>query len=78
MSEQRTFAGLAWTEKKRITRRERFLAEMNQVIPWKELTTLIAPVYPKAGCGRPPIPLETMLRIYFLQQCRSSTTRSGT
>lgn len=68
MSEQRTFAGLAWTEKKKVTRRERFLAEMNAVIPWRDLTALIAPVYPKAGRGRPPMPLETMLRVYFLQQ----------
>lgn len=68
MSEQRTFAGLAWSEKKKRTRREVFLAEMNAVIPWGELMARIAPVYPKAGGGRPPMPLETMLRIYFLQQ----------
>lgn len=68
MNEQRTFAGLAWTNKKRVTRRERFLAEMNAVIPWRELVTLIAPQYPTAGRGRRPMPLETMLRIYFLQQ----------
>lgn len=68
MSEQRTFAGLAWSDKKRVTRRERFLAEMNAVIPWRELVALIAPHYPTAGRGRRPMPLETMLRIYFLQQ----------
>ena len=68
MSEQRTFAGLAWTDKKKVTRRERFLAEMNAVIPWAELVALIAPHYPTAGRGRPPMPLEAMLRIYFLQQ----------
>src|SRR5438067_8371676 len=68
MGEQRTFAGLAWTERKKVTRRERFLAEMNAVIPWKELVALIAPHYPTPGRGRRPMPIETMLRIYFLQQ----------
>ena len=50
------------------TRRERFLAEMNAVIPWTRLLALIAPHYPKAGNGTQPIGLERMLRIYFLQQ----------
>lgn len=68
MGSQRTFAGLAWGDKKKVTRRERFLAEMNAVIPWAELVALIAPHYPKPQRGRPPMPLETMLRIYFLQQ----------
>lgn len=68
MGSQRTFAGLAWSDKKRVTRRERFLAEMNAVIPWPELVGLVAPHYPRAKRGRPPVPIETMLRIYFLQQ----------
>lgn len=68
MSEQRTFAGLAWSAKGKVTRRERFLAEMNAVIPWREFVALITPHYPTAGRGRPPMPLEPMLRIYFLQQ----------
>jgi IS5 family transposase len=68
MSEQRTFAALAWTEKGKVTRRERFLAEMDAVIPWARLLALIAPHYPKAGAGRQPLGLEKMLRIYFLQQ----------
>lgn len=49
------------------TRREKFLAEMDRAVPWKELCAAIEPVYPKAGNGRPPIGLERMLRIYFLQ-----------
>lgn len=49
------------------TRRAAFLAEMNRVVPWKQLCALIEPVYPKAGNGRPPVGLERMLRIYFLQ-----------
>lgn len=50
------------------TRRAQFLEQMEQVVPWHELTALIAPYYPKAGNGRPPVGLERMLRIYFLQQ----------
>ena len=49
------------------TRRATFLAEMDRVVPWGALCALIEPVYPKAGNGRPPIGLERMLRIYFLQ-----------
>ena len=51
-----------------MTRREQFLAEMDAVIPWAQLLTLIEPYYPKAGRGRQPLGLEKMLRIYFLQQ----------
>jgi IS5 family transposase len=68
MAEQRTFAGLAWSKKGKVTRRERFLGEMNAVIPWARLVALIEPHYPKAGRGRHPHDLERMLRIYFLQQ----------
>jgi IS5 family transposase len=66
---QTTFASLAWNAKGRTTRRERFLAEMDAVVPWSRLTALIEPQYPKGGGGgRPPMPLERMLRIYFMQQ----------
>src|ERR1051325_55498 len=65
---QTTFASLAWNAKGKTTRRERFLAEMNAVIPGARLTALIEPHYPKAGDGRQPMPLERMLRIYFMQQ----------
>ena len=68
MGEQRTFASVAWTQKGKVTRRERFLAEMDAVIPWARLIALIAPHYPQAGNGRQPLGLEKMLRIYFLQQ----------
>lgn len=67
MSKQQTFAGLAWQNKGKKTRRERFLAEMDAIIPWRQLMELIEPHYPKAGNGRPPLGLEKMLRIYFLQ-----------
>ena len=65
---QETFASLAWSSKGRTTRRERFLAEMNAVVPWERLLALIAPHYPRGAGGRPPMPLERMLRIYFMQQ----------
>ena len=50
------------------TRRAQFLEEMEQVVPWSKLCALIEPYYPKAGNGRPPVGVERMLRIYFLQQ----------
>jgi IS5 family transposase len=50
------------------TRKAQFLAEMDQVVPWSRLVTLIEPHYPKSGNGRHPKPLETMLRIHFMQQ----------
>lgn len=67
MGKQQTFAGLAWRQKGKVTRRERFLGEMNAIIPWGRLVKLIEPYYPKAGRGRQPLGLEKMLRIYFLQ-----------
>lgn len=68
MGKQQTFASEAWARKGKQTRRERFLAEMDAVIPWAELIALIEPHYPKKGRGREPHELERMLRIYFLQQ----------
>ena len=50
------------------TRRAEFLEEMEQVVPWARLGGLVEPYYPKAGNGRPPVGVERMLRIYFLQQ----------
>ena len=64
---QTTFASVAWEKKGKITRRERFLAEMDPVIPWSRLLGLIEPHYPKAGNGTQPKPMEQMLRIYFMQ-----------
>ena len=65
---QMSFSSLAFCEKKKITRREQFLQEMDQVTPWPTLEALIEPFYPKIGNGRRPTPLSVMLRIYFLQQ----------
>src|SRR5216117_2247932 len=49
MGDQRTFASVAWEQKGKVTRRERFLTEMDTVIPWKRLIALVEPHYPKAG-----------------------------
>ncbi len=68
MSDQHTLASLAYTTKKKQTKRERFLTEMDAVIPWSELLALIAPHYPQGARGRQPLPMATMLRVYFLQQ----------
>ncbi|MBC7369543.1 MAG: IS5 family transposase [Undibacterium sp.] len=68
MKHQTTFAHAEFTAKKKSTRRERFLARMEAVIPWAQLLAVIAPHYPKGERGRPPIGLERMLRVYFLQQ----------
>ncbi len=69
MPKQPVLPGLREAMKTKLTRRERFLAEMDAVVPWGRLLALIAPHYPKVGPkgGRPPMPLETMLRVYFLQ-----------
>jgi IS5 family transposase len=65
---QATFAGIGFERFGKTTRRAAFLAEMDKVVPWKDLCQLIEPVYPKPGNGRRPVGLERMLRIYFLQQ----------
>lgn len=65
---QLSFATLSYQHKKIITKREKFLNEMEKAVPWKRLLKLIEPHYPKVGNGRPPMPMECMLRIYFLQQ----------
>ena len=69
MPKQPAFPSLREAMKKKLTRREQFLAEMDAVVPWARLLALIATHYPKVGPkgGRPPMPLEVMLRVYFLQ-----------
>lgn len=65
---QRSFAEEGFEKYRKPTRRERFLDEMERIIPWRELTEVIEPFYPKGeGPGRPPIGVERMLRIHFLQ-----------
>ncbi|MFZ6781299.1 transposase, partial [Undibacterium sp. Ji83W] len=65
---QTTFAQGGFERYAKTTKRAVFLSEMNQVVPWSMLCNLIAPHYPKPGNGRPPVGVERMLRIYFLQQ----------
>jgi len=64
---QMSFGDAEYAGKRKQTRREVFLAEMEQVVPWKSLLNLIEPLYPVAGRGRHPYPLETMLRIHLMQ-----------
>ena len=65
---QMTLSATGFDRYGKTTRRAAFLAEMERVVPWRELCALIEPFYPKPGNGRRPIGLERMLRIYFLQQ----------
>lgn len=63
-----SFTDLEYAVKKKTTRKEKFLAEMDEILPWKELLSVIKRHYPRRGQGRPPIQLESMLRIHFMQQ----------
>ena len=68
MARQQSFADLDYSHKKRRTRREIFLNEMEVVVPWRNLLLHIEPHYPKSGRrGRQPMVLESMLRIYCMQ-----------
>lgn len=64
---QLTFAEAEYQLKKRKTRREQFLEQMDVLIPWQRLEKRIKPLYPKAGRGRQPYPLSTMLRVHCMQ-----------
>ncbi len=64
---ERSFADLEYESKKRKTRRERFLERMEMLIPWERLLEQIRPYYPKAGRGRAPYELESMLRVHCVQ-----------
>ena len=68
MQLQGSFSQAEYASKKKQTRRDKFLAEMERVVPWGRLVERLRPLYPKGERGRPPIGLERMLRIHFLQQ----------
>jgi len=68
MQLQGSFSQAEYAGKKKQTRQDKFLAEMEQVVPWAWLVERLRPLYPKGERGRPPIGLERMLRIHFLQQ----------
>jgi IS5 family transposase len=60
-------AGAEFEQYRRATRRDVFLSTMNEIVPWHALCEVIEPHYPKPGNGRPPVGLERMLCMYFLQ-----------
>lgn len=64
---QLSFGDAEFSGKRKKTRREKFLSEMDRVIPWAALEKVIKPFYPVAGQGRHPYPLSSMLRIHFMQ-----------
>lgn len=65
---QISFSDAEFTAKKKVTRRERFLMDLDRLVPWTALASLIEPYYPRSGeRGRPPMGLERMLRMYVAQ-----------
>jgi len=64
---QLSFSEAEFAGKRKQTRREKFLSQMERAVPWKVFAELMEPHYPKSGNGRRPYPLETMLRIHFMQ-----------
>ena len=68
MNGQSSFAQSEYARKKKTTRREKFLAQMETVVPWARLVALLVPHYPAGKRGRTPVGIERMLRLHFLQQ----------
>ena len=64
---QISFSDAEYAGKRKTTRREIFLREMDQVVPWKQLLSVIEPFYPDTGRGRRPYPMATMLRVHLMQ-----------
>jgi IS5 family transposase len=69
MNRQMSFSQREYAGKKRVTRKEAFLAVMEEVVPWKELVERLEAHYPKGERGRPPMGLERMLRLLVVQNC---------
>jgi IS5 family transposase len=67
MDKQTSFSEWEYAGKKKQTRRDRFLQQMEKIVPWREWVALIEPHYPEGKRGRPPIGCERMLRLYLLQ-----------
>ena len=75
---QASFSDLEYAAKRRVTRRDRFLSEIEAVTPWLALVAEIEPFYPKGvGRGRPPIGVHRMLRMYIAQQCFGLSRRTS-
>jgi IS5 family transposase len=68
MQTQMSFAELEYISKKKLTRRERFLAQIEAATPWAQLVAVIEPHYPKGNRGRPRIGLERMIKMYIAQK----------
>ena len=64
---QHTFSDLEYASRRRQTKRENFLNSMNEIIPWSQWVEMVRPHYPKGDRGRKPLEIETMLRMYLLQ-----------
>ena len=64
---QMTFSDIEYSERKRVTQKEKFLCEMNDIIPWADWVNKILPYYPTGKRGRPLRGIEVMLRMYLLQ-----------
>lgn len=64
---QLTFSDMEYSRRKKVTRREKFLKEMNRLVPWGKWVAAIEPYYPHGLRGRPPVGIEKMLRMYLLQ-----------
>jgi IS5 family transposase len=69
MNRQMSFSESEFSAKKRVTRKEAFLAVMEKVVPWKRLVERLEAHYPKGKRGRPPMGLERMLRLLVVQNC---------
>lgn len=68
MPNKPSFSDLAYKNKKKVTRKQRFLEKMDEILPWKLLLEPVLSKYPKSRKGRRPIPAKVMLRIYLMQQ----------
>ena len=68
MPNKPSFSDLAYKNKKKVTRKQRFLERMNEILPWESLLRPILSEYPKSRKGRRPVPARVMLRIYLMQQ----------
>lgn len=68
MPNKPSFSDLAYKNKKKVTRKQRFLEKMDEILPWEPLLEPILSKYPKSRKGRRPIPARVMLRIYLMQQ----------
>lgn len=68
---QQTLSNMENSNRKKKTKREEFLEIMEEIIPWDEWTAIVEPYYPKGKRGRPPVAIETILRMYLLQICFS-------